>query len=93
MYRLSWWFGYYAAGIGTHFSRTIPFGCPNAFADDIVRRISNAPLGALILGAYTDRHVRRAVSFLRCGMSPSNSLDCLHAGYAPNRSAGSVASV
>jgi len=61
-------FGYYAAAIGRAF---FPSGNPFVFVDvafdDVWSGISDAAPWSLVLGAYTDRHGRRAGLLLTLG--------------------------
>jgi MFS family permease len=77
-------FGYYAAAIGNaFFPSNSPFGSLMLSLMTFGAGFLMRPLGALILGAYTDRHGRRAGLLLTLGMMSIGilSIACMP-GYA-----------
>jgi MFS family permease len=77
-------FGYYAADIGNaFFPNNSPFGSLMLSLMTFGAGFLMRPLGALILGAYTDRHGRRAGLLLTLGMMSIGilSIACMP-GYA-----------
>ena len=77
-------FGYYAAAIGNaFFPNNSPFGSLMLSLMTFGAGFLMRPLGALILGAYTDRHGRRAGLLLTLGMMSIGilSIACMP-GYA-----------
>ena len=77
-------FGYYAAAIGNaFFPNNSPFGSLMLSLMTFGAGFLMRPLGALILGAYTDRHGRRAGLLLTLGMMSIGilSISCMP-GYA-----------
>ena len=77
-------FGYYAAAIGNAFFPTgNPFGSLMLSLMTFGAGFLMRPLGALVLGAYTDRHGRRAGLLLTLGMMSIGifSIACMP-GYA-----------
>lgn len=77
-------FGYYAAAIGNaFFPNNSPFGSLMLSLMTFGAGFLMRPLGALVLGAYTDRHGRRAGLLLTLGMMSIGilSIACMP-GYA-----------